>query len=59
VCIEQQGIVPHEGHSRSPMSEYPGLSVTVSYAPRDIDTAVRPPYQGQMRPTKPGSHIRL
>jgi len=52
-CVEP-GLVPHEGQSRSPMPEYPGPPVTVSYAGRDMDPAIRQPYPGQMRPTKPG-----
>ena len=52
MCIE-----PHDGQSRSPMPEYSGPPVSVSFAGRDIDQAIRQPYQGQLRPTKPGSHI--
>ena len=47
--------MPHDGQSRSPMPEYAGPPVTVPYAGRDIDPAIRQPYHGQMRPTKPGS----
>jgi len=55
-CIEP-GLVPHDGQSRSPMSEYPGPPVTMPYAGREIDPAIRQPYQGQMRSAKPGSHV--
>ena len=55
-CVEQ-GIIPHEGQSRSPMPEFAGPPVTASYAGRDMDPAIRQPYQGQLRPTKPGGHI--
>lgn len=56
ICVEQ-GMVQHEGQSRSPMPEFSGPPVTVSYAGRDMDPAIRQPYQGPMRPTKPGCHI--
>jgi len=52
VCVES-GLVSPEGQSRSPMPVYSGPSVAVSYA--GVDPAIRQPYQGQMRPTKPGS----
>jgi len=54
MCLEP-GLVPHEAQSRSPMTEYSGPAVAVSYA--GVDPAVRQPYQRQMRPAKPGSCI--
>jgi len=56
VCLEP-GLVPHEGQSRSPMTEYSGPSVVLSQSYASMDPAIRQPYQGQMRPTKPGSGI--
>jgi len=51
-CVEP-GIGAHEGQVRSPMTEYPGP--TVPYARREVEPAIRQPYPGQMRPSKPGS----
>jgi len=55
----EPGLVPHDSQSRSPMAEYPGMPVTMPYATRDIDPAIRQPYQGQMRLGKPGNHTLL